>query len=175
MNTDKTLRSYFVSLKEYPIWYYKKLIKVDINYVIENLVLQDIFVVELENIKYEIIFGINKQGIIGNTVIYSDYHKSKKSMVSHKFIDKIFKNGIWYIPSEEDTSDDFKLEFNKDKEKYSKDNLKACIKEFLGKLTKCVYTNEKEYQEKIQLLNSLSYEELYSLWEQITSNWSKNN
>lgn len=174
MNTDKTLRDKFCDIKEYPIWYYKKIIDVDIDYVIENLILQDIFIVEIDSIKYEITFGKNKKGMIGRNIIYSDYHKPKETL-SSELINNAFKKGIWYIPSEEDTSDEFKLEFNKNKEKYEKENLKIHMKNYLEELTKLAYTNEKEYQEKIQLLNSLSYEELYSLWEQITSNWGKNN
>lgn len=56
MNTEETINKKFVERNEYPIWYYKELESVDVDYVIWNL-LKKKFVVETEGSKHEILFG----------------------------------------------------------------------------------------------------------------------
>ena len=62
MNTDKTLTQEFINNNKYPIWFYKKLKEVNIDYVIAYMLTAK-FVVDIEGEKYEITFGKNKKHI----------------------------------------------------------------------------------------------------------------
>lgn len=114
MNTDKTLRQMFIdnSNKEYPIWYYKEIKPVSIDYVVFNL-LKETFVVKLNNKKVVITFGKNKNNEIGS----SQSCDEGLDYTSFECINKAFKNGEWYRITENDTTQDFKDDYIKKRKK----------------------------------------------------------
>ena len=81
-----------------PIWYYKKLLEVSVDYVIFNLLKED-FVVEINGEKHEITFGVNDNGEIGQSIRYDEHNTW---LCSFEVISKGFKEGTWYIVTEDD-------------------------------------------------------------------------
>lgn len=112
MNTDKTLNEKFIEKKDCPIWYYKELKEVDIDYVIWNL-LKETFVVEINGSKHEITFGKNRKGEIGQYIRYDDIKSS--NLNSYKVVEKGFREGKWFIITDIDTSNEFKSNYMKEK------------------------------------------------------------
>lgn len=133
MNTSKTLRKKFANNGNHtklPIWYYKKISEVSVDYVIFNLLKED-FVVEINGEKHEITFGINDNGEIGQTIRY-DEHNSW--LCSFEVISKGFKEGIWYIIEDEDIdADEQKKLFLKNEEK-DLDNYRNFHKQIINSL-----------------------------------------
>ena len=63
----------FCIKEDYPIWYYKQLYEVDIDYVITYMLTDNIsFVVDIKGDKYEIMFGKNRKNEIEKNIIYGD-------------------------------------------------------------------------------------------------------
>lgn len=101
MNTSETLRKKFINKgnpNNLPIWYYKKLLEVSVDYVIFNLLKED-FVVEINGEKHEITFGVNDNGEIGQSIRYDEHNTW---LCSFEVISKGFKEGTWYIVTEDD-------------------------------------------------------------------------
>lgn len=167
MNTDKTLEEKFCEKKDkYPIWYYKKLESVDIDYVIFNL-LKETFVVELNNKKIVITFGKNKKGEIGSTQSCEE----GLDFTSYECINKSFTKGKWFKILDEETTDDFKQKYRKEKEE--RDAL-AFRKFNIEILTKLINSNpdlsDATKQSKIEELSSISDEELKAFVKYILDN-----
>jgi hypothetical protein len=168
MNTDKTLHNKFiesVGKNDNPIWYYKELQAVSIDYVIWNL-LKETFVVEINGIKHEITFGKNRKNEIGQYIKYSDIEKS--CLCSYEVINKGFNEGKWFIITEIDTAEDFKKQYNDKKEEYKKISL---IKMYKTILTN-VIMNSKDLTENIkatyiQEVENSSLEKLENLFKSV--------
>lgn len=161
MNTDKTLNDEFIKNTDYPIWYYKKLLEVDISYVICNL-LKETFVVEINNSKHQIIFGKNKKGGLGQCIQYDDIKNSK--LDSYEVIEKGFKEGKWFIIDSKDTSTEFKDNYRKEKKKYKKYEAKQCYKRILNNIINYNEDLNREQKNKyIEEIESSSFEELEKL------------
>lgn len=116
MNTNETLNNKFISKKEnYPIWYYKELESVDVDYVIAYL-LKETFIVDIDGSKHEITFGHNKkENYIGQCIIYNDIKNS--NLCSYNVVNKGFREGQWFIITDKDTTEEFKQEYRNRKEK----------------------------------------------------------
>lgn len=107
MNTDKTLMEKFgANRNDYPIWYYKKIKEIHIDYVIFNL-LKETFIVEIDNKKITITFGKNRKHEIGSVQSCTE----GLDFTSYETIRKAFREGKWFIITDEDTTDDFKEEY----------------------------------------------------------------
>lgn len=158
MNSEKTLHEKFIEQKEYPIWYYKKLEKVNISYVILNL-LKENFVVEINGIKHEITFGKNRKAEIGQCILYDDILNSK--LTSHEVIEKGFRKGVWFVVSDDDTSDEFRTDYRNKKTHHEKEELRQFLQTILvtainttGELT------EAERENLLRRIKESSCEEL---------------
>jgi len=159
MNTDKTLANKFINNDKYPIWYYKELEEVDIDYVIFNLIKED-FVVELNDKKIEITFGENEKHEIGcNQKCYEGL-----AYTSYETINKAFKVGRWFIVKEKDTSNEFKDEYKKQKkmkDKKNERNARLYILKGIVNITKNIEEADKE--KWIKSLDVATDEELEEL------------
>lgn len=133
MNTDKTLRSKFIDRKDYPIWYYKELQPVKVDYVIWNL-LKEPFVVEINGSKHEITFGKNRKSEIGQCIKYDDINNS--GLCSYEVVEKGFKDGQWFTITDTDTTDEFKSDYIKRKNQYEKEKMTKWFKEVLSNMIK---------------------------------------
>ena len=171
MNTYKTLRDKFVSKSEYPIWYYKELQKVDITYVIFNL-LKESFVVSINGSKHEITFGKNRQDEIETNIRYDDINNSK--LCSYEVIEKGFKIGEWFTISDIDTSDEFKEIYRNKKEEYEFNENKQVYRNILKNV---INTNEnlsyKVKNEYISCVDNSSYEELKDLFDSLMKKFNR--
>ena len=176
MNTDKSLREKFTYEKDkYPIWYYKELEPVDIDYVIMFLLTTDKFIVDIEGVKIEITFGKNKKNEIGNCTTWNDFKRFDRSMTSYETIQKAFTIGKWYLISDKDTTDEYKEKFRKEKEKYEKEYQR---KEYLDILARFLEVNrdkitKEEYEEAIKYLNGCDFESLEEFWKKFCKNINK--
>jgi hypothetical protein len=161
MNTDKILNNKFIENKDHPIWYYKELKPIEVDYVIWNL-LKETFVVEIEGSKHEIIFGKNRKGEIGQCIRYDDIENS--NLTSYKVIEKGFKQGKWFIVTSADTSDKFKDNYNKRKEEYNQKSIENMYREILNNVINDSekLTEEQKNEHKQDIENS-SFEELEKL------------
>lgn len=161
MNNDKTLTEKFIDKKDYPIWYYKELKEVDVDYVIWSL-LKETFVVEIDGSKHEITFGKNRKSEIGQCIRYDDVKNS--SLTSYKVVEKGFREGKWFTISDIDTSDEFKTNYRDRKAKYEKEEMKQWYKQVLSNVVK---DNKELNVEKrnnfLQQIEDSSYEELENL------------
>ena len=164
MNTDKTLREKFIyKEEEYPVWYYKELISIDIDYVIMFLLTTDKFIVDIDGMKLEITFGKNRKNEIGNTTKWSDFRYI--GMTSYETIQKAFKVGKWYLVSEKDTTDEFKEKFRKEKEQYKQEKLRE---NYLDILTRAIQMSEYEgltEQRKRSLIEEINTYDIETLKE----------
>ena len=158
MNNDKTLRDKFISNLEYPVWYYKELQPVSVDFVIFNL-LKESFVVDINNCKHEITFGKNRKSEIGSCITYDDINNSK--LCSYDVIEKGFRDGEWFIISDTNTSDEFKEEYKNMKIKHERNENKEM---YLKILKNVINSNDKlsdeEKSECIVCVENSSYEEL---------------
>lgn len=158
MNTDKTLRNKFIDRKDFPIWYYKELQSVSVDYVIWNL-LKESFVVDIDGSKHEITFGKNRKNEIGQCIIYDDIKSSK--LCSYEVVLKGFREGQWFIVSDIDTTEDFKIEYNKRKEEYEKASTKKMYVSILKNVIESIEDLTKNQKDKYLLdIENSSYEEL---------------
>lgn len=93
MNKEKHIIDDFVKgSKQLRAWQMYVLEEVPLTYVINNL-LKEKFVVEIEEEKYDIMFGIYEDSGIG----FSNSIYPSKCISSYDLIEKGFKNGKWYI------------------------------------------------------------------------------
>ena len=92
MNTDKTLIQKFCIKEDYPIWYYKQLHEVDIDYVITYMLTDNIsFVVDIQGDKHEIMFGKNRKNEIEKNIRYGDMIPKNRFRTSYEVINDAFK------------------------------------------------------------------------------------
>ena len=168
MNTDKTLRKDLSVDNEYPSWYYKKLKAIDIDDVIMYLLITDKFIVDIEGIKVELTFGKNKKNEIGYSIKWSDYKHI--SMTSYETIQKAFTIGKWYILSETDTTQEFKDNFNKEKDLHRQKELR---RRYLDILTDFIRANkteritDKRKEELIQAIKEYDFETLDRVFKEL--------
>lgn len=166
VNTDKTTMNKFIKGANdgdsKPIWYYKKLYEVDVDYVIAYL-LHESFVVEIDGIKHEITFGLNKkENYIGQTIFYNDIKNS--NLCSYEVIRKGFTEGKWFIIAEEDTSEEFKADYRSREESYKKEQTREMN---IGIITNAIRQlkdlDEDDKKKYIEELHHKTDDELNSL------------
>lgn len=170
MNTDKTLNNNFIERNEHPIWYYKELESVDVDYVIAYL-LKDKFVVDIDGSKHEVTFGHNKkENYIGQCIKYDDIKNS--NLTSYKVIQKGFTEGKWFIITDKDTTDEFKQDYDKRKAEYQKEEAEQWYKQVLNNvIKKHEDLNEEQKSNYLQKINNeWSFEELESLMDSLFKN-----
>lgn len=169
MNTDKTLDDTFIKNTGHPIWYYKELKTVDIDYVIAYL-LKETFVVDIDGSKHEITFGHNKkENYIGQCIIYDDIENS--NLCSFEVIEKGFREGKWFIVTDKDTSDEFKNDYNKRKAEHEKNSTKEMYKSMLKNAIDFTKDLSEEQRNKyIQEIENSSYEKLEKLMNTLMKN-----
>lgn len=171
MNTNKTLDNKFIENRERPIWYYKELKPVDVDYVIWYL-LKETFVVEIDGGKHEITFGKNRKGEIGQCIKYDDIGNS--SLCSFEVIKKGFREGKWFVITDTDTSDEFKDNYNKRKEEYEKESLKEMYKSILKNAIDHTKDLSQEQRTKYtREIEDSSYEDLENLFNSLMKNVKK--
>lgn len=169
MDNHKTLTEKFIERDEHPIWYYKELEEVDVDYVIAYL-LKETFVVEIDGSKHEITFGHNKkENYVGQCIKYDDIKNS--NLTSHKVVRQGFKDGKWFVITETDTSDEFKQDYDKRKAEYQKKETENWYKDILCDVIKehKDLTNEQKEGYFNKINNEWSYEELEHLMEGLLS------
>ena len=163
LNNENTLTEKFIKKEEYPIWYYKELEKVEINYVIAHL-LKETFVLDINGSKHEITFGYNKkEDFIGHSIKYDDITNS--NLTSYNVIQKGFREGVWYAITEKDTTDEFKKDYEKRKEEYKRKDTENFYKKILSDMVKVHKDlNEEEKNVYLQKINNeWAFEELEHL------------
>lgn len=163
MNNEKTLNKKFVERNNHPVWYYKELEEVEIDYVIAYL-LKETFIVDIDGSKHEITFGHNKkENYVGQCIKYDDIKNS--NLTSYKVIQKGFREGTWYIITEKDTSDEFKQDYDKRKAQYEKEEIEKWYKDILSNVVKeRKDLNDEQKNGYLQKINNeWSYEELETL------------
>lgn len=172
MHTEEDLTTKFVSKKDHPIWYYKELEPVDIDYVIMNL-LKENFVVEINNHKYEVTFGIDKSDEIGFGTRYDEFNHEFIS--SYDILNKGFKEGNWFVVTNRNTSHkskenyDLKLKEYKEKQKIQFD------KEILTNFINTQKDIDKEEKNRlIKYINICSAEERKSFVKKLFKNINNN-
>lgn len=160
MNTDKTLTQKFCTKEDYPIWYYKKLYEVDINYVITYMLTDNIsFVVDIQGDKYEIMFGKNKKNEIGQNIRYGDMIPKDRFRTSYKVINDAFKYGTWYIIDDKDTTEEYKSNYREELKKFKENEELECNKGILKNTVRSYAEDNKLSKENIENL----YEEIDNL------------
>lgn len=163
MNNEKTLNKKFIERNNHPIWYYKELQEVEIDYVIAYL-LKETFIVDIDGSKHEITFGHNKnENYIGRCIRYDDIKNS--NLCSFEVVRRGFKEGKWFIVTENDTSDEYKTDYDKRKEQYKKQEEEQLYKEILSDVIKeHKDLNDEQKSGYLQKINNeWSYEELETL------------
>ena len=105
-------------------WQNKKLLEIDLRSVLANLLLND-FVVEIDGYKYDISFckALNGDITFINSIFPSPF------IASHEIIDKAFREGRWFIVTDEDLSED-------EKEKHREYMRKVKEREYSGAMEK---------------------------------------
>lgn len=91
MNTEIDLKERFLNNNIQLDWQCKDLEEIDLMYVLKNC-LKEKFVVEIENSKYDVMFGINKRNKLEG--VYSSY--PGKQLSYEMFIEKAMKYGKWF-------------------------------------------------------------------------------
>lgn len=169
INTDKTIDNEFIKRTNHPIWYYKELHEVDVDYVIAYL-LKDKFVVEIDGSKHEITFGHNKEeNYIGQCIKHDDIKHSK--LCSFEVINKGFTKGKWFIITNKDTSDNFKADYEQRKIQYEKEETEKWYRQGLTNVIKeHKDLNEKQRNKFIKEIENASYEELEDLMKALFKN-----
>lgn len=159
MNTSETLRDKFAKgIDDMPIWYYKELVEVEIDYVIFNL-LKTTFVVEIDGIKHEITFGKNRKHEIGQHIRYSDIKNS--NLCSFEVINLGFQKGKWFIVSDKDTTESFKQDYLKRKEDYENTQREELYRDLLTAVIEKKYALDEEKRNRLlKDIDKLSYEQL---------------
>ncbi|QUH21754.1 hypothetical protein [Alkaliphilus sp. B6464] len=161
MNTDKTLNNKFIENNDNPIWYYKELKSVDVDYVISYL-LKETFVVDINGSKHEITFGKNRKGEIGQYIRSDNLRNSE--LCSFEVIEKGFREGKWFVVTDADTSDEFRVNYDKRKVEYEKDLTKEMYKSILkNAIDHAKDLSEEQRNKYMQELEDSSYEELENL------------
>lgn len=159
MNTSETLRDKFAQgINDMPIWYYKELEEVELDYVIFNL-LKTTFVVEIDGSKHEITFGKNRKHEIGQHIKYNDIKNS--NLCSFEVINQGFQKGKWFIISDKDTTESFKQDYIKRKEDYEKIQREELYRGLLTSMVEMKYAdNDEQRNFLLKDIDTLSYEEL---------------
>lgn len=159
MNTSETLKDKFAQdMDDMPIWYYKELEEVEVDYVIFNL-LKTSFVVEIDGSKHEITFGKNRKHEIGQSIRYDDIQSS--NLCSFEVINQGFQKGKWFIITDKDTTESFKQDYLKRKEEYSKMQSAELYRDILSTIIEKKYAlDEAKRNDLLNNINSLSYEQL---------------
>lgn len=162
MDNNELLRDTFMSCRDYPVWYYKKLEEVSLDYVIFNLI-KETFVVELNNKKIVMSFKTNENG----EICYAQSCDDGLEYTSYETIVRAFKQGSWYRILDADTSSVFKEEYEAGKKKSSNDALREQrIKLLTNALIRAKEVRKfdiKDIDKRISELNDLDDEELQSL------------
>lgn len=157
MNTDKTLTEKFAKSNDKPIWYYKELEEIDLDYVIWYL-LQESFVVELDGYKYEITFGKNRKHEIGTCIRYDEF-QTNAYLAQFEVIRESFKRGKWFIITEQDTTEKFKQNYNARLEKHHKTQELDIMKDVLTTFIKQHNgISDKEKDNFVDMIENNSYE-----------------
>lgn len=171
MHSEEDLNTKFIVKKDHPIWYYKKLEPIDIDYVIMNL-LKENFVVEINNHKYEITFGINKADEIGFNIKWDEFNNEFIS--SYNILTKGFKNGNWFVVTDNDTSDKFKIDYNLKLKEYKKEQKIQFNKEILTNFIDTQKDIDKEEKNRlIEYINNYTNEEREFLVKRLFENINK--
>ena len=151
MNTDKTLTQKFCTKEDYPIWYYKQLYEVNIDYVITYMLTDNIsFVVDIQGDKYEIMFGKNKKNEIGQNIRYGDMIPKDRFRTSYKVINDAFKYGTWYIIDDKDTTKEYKSNYREELKKFEQNEELECNKGILKNAIRSYVGDNKLSKEKIK-------------------------
>lgn len=163
MNTDEVLKIKFCN-KEYNLLK-KKIEKVDIDFVVLYLLKYD-FIVDINGNKYDITFGKNKKDEIGSCI---RYYPNSKPLCSYEIIEKGFKEGTWYVVTDEDlTEGEFKkAEQEINKLKKAKELLDR--KEFIDEVIIEVLKDNPKFDAKNikQQFMSLSSEDFDKMWDKL--------
>lgn len=168
INTEETINKNFIKRNDNPIWYYKELESVDVDYVIFYL-LKKTFVVDINGSKHEITFGKNNKDEIVQCIKYDDIKNS--NLCSFEVIEKGFKEGKWFVITDKDTSDEFKADYNKRKAEFKKEESKNFYRDILkNALNVMKELSEEDKNKHIQFLDKASYEELESLFDSLMKN-----
>lgn len=159
MNTSETLRDKFAQgIGDMPIWYYKELEEVEIDYVVFNL-LKTTFVVEIDGSKHEITFGKNRKHEIEQYIRYNDIKNS--NLCSFEVINQGFQKGKWFIISDKDTTESFKQDYLKRKKDYEKTQREELYRDLLTSMVEKKYAdNDEKRNFLLKDIDNLSYEEL---------------
>lgn len=109
MNTYNDALDAFCNSESKRNWQNYKLIDVDVSYVIYSLLKED-FVVEIDGFKYDVKFFKNRKHEIGQ------YFSASPSpgLTSSELINKGFKEGKWFLVSDEELSDEEKRKIEED-------------------------------------------------------------
>ena len=158
MNTIETLANKFKSMNTYPIWYYKELLPVEVDYVVLNL-LKESFVVEIDGCKHEITFGKNRKQEIVQCIDYKDIKSSH--LTSYDVVLKGFREGNWYTISETDTTEDFKAKYIKRKTEYERQELDRLYRDVLINIIKSAKKIPEEDKNKhYKSIEDYSFEDI---------------
>lgn len=159
LNTSETLRDKFAKgIDDMPIWYYKELEEVEVDYVIFNL-LKTTFVVEIDGSKHEITFGKNRKHEIGQHIRYNDIKNS--NLCSFEVINQGFQKGKWFTITDKDTTESFKQDYLKRKVDYEKTQREELYRDLLTSMVEKKYADDKEKRNLLlKDINNFSYEEL---------------
>ena len=151
MNTDKTLMQKFCIKEDYPIWYYKQLYEVDIDYVITYMLNDNIsFVVDIKGDKYGIMFGKNRKNEICHNIIYGDMIPKDRFRTSYKVINDAFKYGTWYIIDDKDTTEEYKSNYREQLKKFKENEELECNKVILKNAIDLSSKDNKLSKEQIE-------------------------
>lgn len=172
MHTEEDLTKKFVSKKDHPIWYYKELESVDIDYVIMNL-LKENFAVEINNHKYEVTFGVDKSDEIGFSSRYDEFNHEFIS--SYDILNKGFKEGKWFVVINKNTSHKFKENYDLKLKKYEEEQKIQCDKEILANFINIRNDiNKKEKDRLIEYINNCSVKKRESFVKELFKNINNN-
>lgn len=158
-------------LSTYPIWYYKKIYPVDIDYVVCNL-LKKVFVVEIDKTKYEIRFESTEDFIINKNIKNIDPQNPYLSPCS--IVEKGFMKSKWFVVSDEDTTVEVKLEFIKNTDIYKKQECIELHKKFLISFIEVYDVIPKSQKQKyISTIENCTLEEVEMLREHLSNKFKE--
>lgn len=128
INTETDLYNNFAKIDDHPIWYYKELEEVPLNWVMYNL-LKENFVVEIDGCKHGLTFGLNKDNEISRCCRHDDIKHS--NLISSDVMERGLREGKWFIVTNKDTTEEFKREYNEIKEKYKQAEIEQWYRDIL--------------------------------------------
>lgn len=163
MNTDKSIREQFFKREEYPIWYYKKIEEIEVEDVVFNL-LRETFIVELDGKKIVIAFGKNRKHEIGS------FQSCDEGLdyTSYETVRKAFRYGKWFRITDEDTTEEFKEEYIRNKEEREKLELRELRIDILSGAVNSIKSISQEEKDKyIEGFQDMSDDELGKLMDSL--------